>query len=335
MTKKQAGKKKTSKKQPTKSTSSEAGALKTTANIVSLLLIIFSVGYIFYILWPSPKERPVQTESPKPQKKTQKETPKPKIPAQKETPKRQKLPFEIYPKDNGIPTPEKAIEVLGKPKVALIIDDLGYDKRIAKRFIQLNASLTLAILPNSPHRKSIAISAHQQGKEVMLHLPMEPVEYPRIDPGPGALLTSMPPDVLIAQLNQSISSVPFIKGVNNHMGSKMTTVSRQLYQIFSILKKRNLYFVDSRTTSESLCTPSARMFQISYAERDVFIDNVQEPKALRKQFDKLIKIAKIRGKAVGIGHPYPVTIDVLSDILPKMKTHVQIVSASQIVGILD
>ena len=171
--------------------------------------------------------------------------------------------FEIYPK-NDIP-PHKPIlktkpEVLTKlPQVAIIIDDIGYDETLAQKFLDLDAVLTFSILPHSTHDKRIARLAHSKGFEVMLHLPMEPNEYPLINPGPGVLLTSMSPGQLINQLNEDLDDVPFIKGVNNHMGSKMTTIAPQLHQIFSILKKRNLYFIDSRTTVDTLCGPSARV----------------------------------------------------------------------------
>ena len=108
----------------------------------------------------------------------------------------------------------------------------------------------------------------------MLHLPMEPSEYPMVNPGPGALLSSMSADELIAQLKKDLQSVSSIKGVNNHMGSKMTQHSAQMYQIFSILKKEGLYFIDSRTTSKTLCKPSARLLQVPFAERDVFLDHI-------------------------------------------------------------
>jgi len=118
------------------------------------------------------------------------------------------------------PTPEKQL-----PLVAIIIDDLGYDKKIAKKFSNLNAMLTFSILPYSPHQKSIARLSRDKGFGIMLHLPMEPVEYPDVNPGPGTLLTSMTPDQLTRQLEKDLDAVPFIRGVNNHMGSKMSNVS--------------------------------------------------------------------------------------------------------------
>jgi len=131
--------------------------------------------------------------------------------------------------------------------VAIIIDDIGYDRGMAKKFLSLDAVFTFSILPYSPFQENILKAVHSKGWETMLHLPMEPNEYPKVNPGPGALLTSMTPDQLIRQLALNIAAVPGVKGVNNHMGSRMTTVSTQMNQVFSILKKRGLFFIDSRT----------------------------------------------------------------------------------------
>ena len=165
----------------------------------------------------------------------------------------------------------------------------------------------------------------------MLHLPMEPREYPAVNPGKGALLTSMSPDELIFQLNRNIDAVPHLKGVNNHMGSKLTAESNQIYQIFSVLKKRNLYFIDSRTTDRSICRPSARLFNIPFAQRDIFLDNEQKPEAVRRQIRELVLIAGSHGEAIGIGHPYSVTCQVLKEVLPELKNKVELVPASALV----
>ena len=118
------------------------------------------------------------------------------------------------------------------------------------------------------------------------------------------------------------------------MGSKMTAESGQMYQIFSILKKRNLYFIDSRTTSKTLCKPSARLFQIPFAQRDVFLDHFQEPDFIRKQIKELIRIAQRHGQAVGIGHPHTITYEILREMMPELQKKVKLVPASEIVHIV-
>ena len=205
---------------------------------------------------------------------------------------------------------------------------------MADRFIAMDAVFTFSFLPQSPFLKTIVTRAHRKGFETMLHQPMEPMEYPQVDPGPGALITSMTPDELTRQLNENLNEFPFIKGVNNHMGSKMTAISTQMYQIFVVLKKRDLYFVDSRTSAQTLCKPSARLMQVPFAERDVFLDHVQSKTFIRNQFRRLLHRAVNNGAAVGIAHPYPVTYEVFREILPDFKKKVHLVPASEVVQII-
>jgi len=243
--------------------------------------------------------------------------------------------FEIYPpevepfrKPAAKPAPRHPAKL---PKVAIIIDDIGFDRKIAEKFLELNANLTFSMLPHTSMQRSFAGKAREKGFDIMLHLPMEPNEYPMVDPGPGVLLTSMPPDELIRQLKKNLDAIPGIKGVNNHMGSKMTTVSNQMYQIFTVLKQRGLFFIDSRTSPNSLCRPSARLFQIPFAQRDVFIDHIQETDFIRRQIDHLVHIAYEQGEAVGIAHPHPLTYNVLRQVLPDLEKKVRLVPASQVV----
>jgi len=232
------------------------------------------------------------------------------------------------------PLPSEIPPVKKLPRVAIIIDDMGYDRALAEKFLGLNAALTLAILPHSPHQQVIAHIAHAQGAEVMLHLPMEPTEYPEINPGPGALLTSMSPDELLRVLDENLQAVPHVKGVNNHMGSKMTTHSEQIYQVFSVLKRRGLYFVDSRTTDASICQPSARLLQLPFTQRDVFLDHVQDPAFIRKQVRELVRVARQKGEALGIGHPHATTYNTLRDVLPELRQQVELVPASRLVRVI-
>jgi len=227
--------------------------------------------------------------------------------------------------------PEIPTEIL--PKLAIIIDDFGYDIEMAKRFIKIGGQLTCAVLPQSAYGRQIAILAKQAGHEVMLHQPMEPNEYPTVDPGPGAILASMTPDERINRLSANIDAIPGVVGVNNHMGSKLTTLSDEMNQVFTVLKSRNLFFVDSRTTAATVSQSAARLFKVPFAERDVFLDHVREEAAVRAQIEQLLNIAEIHGKAVGIGHPHEVTYRVLKESLPEMKKRVRLVPASAIIEV--
>jgi polysaccharide deacetylase 2 family uncharacterized protein YibQ len=321
-TRKKRRPKKSRKKSPVKSS-----FFKALAGMAILGALVVAVGLLVYHLAPP------QPPSPPPAAKS----------AENETPALKKKPaFEIYPKEKPAPrqslarkdipasipkpAPRKAL-----PSVALIIDDLGYDKKIAQKFAQLNVTLTFSILPHSPFQKKIARLAQSKGLEIMIHMPMEPVEYPQVNPGPGTLLTSMSPDELINQLDQNLNTLPGVKGINNHMGSRLTSESTQMYQIFSILKKRELFFIDSRTTAESLCEPSARLLQVPFAQRDVFIDHYIEPDFIRNQIKELIRIAKKNGEAIGIMHPHSTTLKVLQEMMPDLKGQVRLVPASKVV----
>lgn len=246
--------------------------------------------------------------------------------------------FEIYPKEEITPrkiipkTPSVLPEKL--PKIAIILDDLGYDKYIVEKFLKLDATLTFSVLPHIPYQKKIANAALKKGYEVMLHLPMEPDEFPKVNPGPGALMASMSPDELIDQLNKNLDTIPYLKGVNNHMGSRMTRNSNQLYQIFSVLKKRNLFFIDSVTTADSLCKPSARLFRVPFAQRDIFLDHIQEPEFIHQQFDRLVQFAQSHGEAIGIAHPYQITFEVMHELIPELKKKAVLVPASEVVHII-
>ena len=219
------------------------------------------------------------------------------------------------------------------PLVAIIIDDVGFDREAARQFAELDSHITLALLPGAPHGRVIAETLHSMGVEVMLHLPMEPMEYPRVNPGPGALLSTMEPDRLISVLRQDLDAVPHVRGVNNHMGSRLTSLSPQMHQIFTVLKARGLFFIDSRTTRHSLCRSSARLLRVPFAQRDVFLDNIQKSGYIKKQLAQLVDVAQRHGTAIGIGHPYKATYATLRAEMQAIKSQVTLVPASALVDI--
>ncbi|SLM32326.1 conserved exported hypothetical protein [Desulfamplus magnetovallimortis] len=221
------------------------------------------------------------------------------------------------------------------PRVAIIIDDIGFDMKMADKLAAIDTNITFAILPAAPFALKAAHKLHTKGMELMLHLPMQPVEYPEVNPGPGAILTSMSPDEVVDTLRKNLDALPYITGVNNHMGSAITALSPQVHQIFTVLKQRKLFFIDSLTSSESLCSQAAHLFQIPFGHRDVFLDNIQTKQYIINQIRKLVTTAKKNGFAIGIGHPYPATYIALRDEISNLKKHVKIVPASQVVGLLE
>lgn len=242
------------------------------------------------------------------------------------------IQFEIYP-ERDIPLVKEKKPLKTLPRIAIIIDDIGYDRAVVKKFLSLNLPITLSMLPKSPFAKSILGEARKNHVEIMLHQPMEPFEYPRINSGPGTLLTSMTPDELVGQLIQNLEEMPFVSGVNNHMGSKMTASASKMRQVFSVLKQRNLFFIDSRTTEKTICRPSADLLQIPFGERDIFIDHFQDSAFIKKQLHELVRIATEHGDAIGIAHPYTKTYRVLKTELPDLKQKIRFVPVSEIVRV--
>jgi len=238
-----------------------------------------------------------------------------------------RLTFRFLATRIPIPRPPRPL-----PRIAIIIDDMGYDVQIACRFLSLNAPLCFSILPYSPFQDQIAGRLHRKNREILLHLPMEPLEYPQVDPGPGALTSNMTREELVSQLENDLRAVPFAVGVNNHMGSKLTQDAEKMAMILSVLKRKNLFFVDSRTSAKTRCALVAKRLGLPFAQRQVFLDHVQDPHAIRFQIKRLISIANKRGVAIGIGHPYAVTWRVLKENLDKIKSQVQLVPVSSLVG---
>jgi polysaccharide deacetylase 2 family uncharacterized protein YibQ len=216
------------------------------------------------------------------------------------------------------------------PRIAIVVDDLGSNKRAVEELLRLDAPLTFSIFPLESSSRRIAHKAHAQGREVILHLPMEPRGYPLKDPGKGALFVSMGERELLRQLRKDLEAVPFIKGVNNHMGSRFMEHGEKVRLVLQELKKRGLFFLDSRTTSKSQGYQIARELALRADKRDLFLDNETDVKDIQAQLKKLIQIARNNGTAIGICHPYPSTITALKEMIPQIKAEgIQIVPLSQ------
>ena len=197
-------------------------------------------------------------------------------------------------------------------KVSIVIDDFGSDVVIARQFASLPFPVTLSILPHLAHSREIAELAHQAGREVILHLPMEPLNRSK-NPGPGALLLSMPDDQIRRNIRSALATSPYFDGVNNHMGSRVTRDAQIMKTILSELKEHGLFFIDSMTTNESKGWQVAGELKIPTLKRDVFLDDDPSADAIRSQIVKLVKIAKIRGAALAIGHPRKATLQSLQE----------------------
>jgi len=202
------------------------------------------------------------------------------------------------------------------PTIAIIIDDLGNHEQMGDRLIAIPTPLTLAFLPLRRHTKQQAQKAHQRGKEVMLHAPMENTR--NIPLGAGGLSRQMSNQELLTTFRHSLRSIPFVSGVNNHMGSTLTQDRRAMNVLMRELKGYSLYFVDSRTTASSIAHKTAVDYKIPALTRDIFLDNNIKTKDIHRQFRKLVEVARTNGTAIAIGHPHLRTVRYLERMLPKL-----------------
>jgi len=218
-----------------------------------------------------------------------------------------------------------------RPKVAIIVDDLGYKKELAFWFLRTEIPLTYSVLPGAPFTRSIAGDIREAGRELMLHLPMEPKQYPDVNPGPGAVLLSMDADEIRDVLEKDLKEVPGALGVNNHMGSSFTENSEKMQVVLKELRKRELFFIDSRTTSGSVGYRMAGELGVPSNKRGVFLDNDLDPRAIEIQVERLLSMARHSGSAIGICHPHPETLEVLRKYFQQVREEFQLVRVSDLV----
>ncbi len=223
---------------------------------------------------------------------------------------------------------------LDKPAfVSIVIDDLGYRLRDGLRAVNLPATISYSFLPHTPFANRLATLAHDRGSEIILHVPMESLDGRPL--GPGGLTGKMPHRELVTTINAGLASMPFASGVSNHMGSLLTSRPEAMQWLMQTLKQRSdLFFMDSRTTTGSVALDSARKAGIPSLSRDVFLDHDPSPLKIAQQFQHLIMLAKERGTALGVGHPYPETMEVLEGLLPTLrKKGVRIVKVTELIEI--
>jgi polysaccharide deacetylase 2 family uncharacterized protein YibQ len=277
-------------------------------------LIVISVAAIIYAL--QFQEEPVEVRPPKtptrqvePPKvippKTEKAKPVKETPVtQKTEPVKQKEKI-VVSKIDKIPLPLK--------QVAIIIDDIGYDLGPVRELLKVDADITFAILPLCSHSREAAEMLHEAHKETLLHLPMEPNSYPKEKPGNGTLFTDMNSEELIFQLEKDLASVPYVSGVNNHMGSKFMADEDKLILIFNKLKKKKMFFIDSRTTANTKAFAAAEKVNMQMASRKVFLDNDRDYNEIYKKLLEVTQNSSDVSPVIIIGHPYPETIRAIKD----------------------
>ncbi len=222
-----------------------------------------------------------------------------------------------------------------KPRISIIVDDVGINKHVVDSLIDISKDLTFAILPNRPFSRYAARQAGKNNIDVLLHQPMEPridSGYTADDAGEGVLLVGQTKKDILAILNRNLSSVPNAVGVNNHMGSKFTQNDELMRLVLARLKEKDLFFVDSLTTSGSKGYVIAKELGMNAARRDIFLDDRRKGKDyIRKQLRKLVRKAKKNGYSVGICHTYPQTIEVMREELDNISKEVNILPISKLI----
>lgn len=203
------------------------------------------------------------------------------------------------------------------PEIAIVIDDVGLDIKDSKRAINLPSYVTLSFMPYATRLREQTQEARDNGHELMLHMPMEPIGHD--DPGPGALLVDLPMEELHQRFQEALASFTGFDGVNNHMGSKFTAYPEGMEMVVGELQQRHLFFLDSRTSSKTVGESVARQHGLPTIARDVFLDDTMNADAIRAQLLQTEHVAKRKGYAVAIGHPHAITMEVLEKWLPEAE----------------
>ncbi len=216
-------------------------------------------------------------------------------------------------------------------QVAIVIDDIGYDLSQVDELLKIRAPLTFAVLPHCQHSQEAAERIHRAGKEVLLHLPMEPLS-PEKNPGKGVLLSGMRRDDIRRVLEEDLADVPYAVGANNHMGSRFMEDESGLRVLFGILEEKGIFFVDSLTTGRSRGRAAAVDTGIPFIARDIFIDGGDKQDTSSEDFLKAVKMNGSREGVVVIGHPYPSTIDTVRVSIEKLREEgLEVVPVSKLV----
>lgn len=212
-------------------------------------------------------------------------------------------------------------------QLAIIIDDLGYNLSMGRRTLDLPGAITVAVLPFTPHGRELAAYAHRRGKEIMLHAPMSNHhQYPL---GRGGLRSGMDKHEFLAVLRHNLADIPYVQGVNNHMGSQLTEQAEPMGWLMAELKHRQLYFVDSRTSAQTQALNQAQAIGLPSLKRDVFLDDKRDQQLIHQQLLRALEKAQQQGLAVAIGHPYPETLRVLEQLPALLDSYqVELVAVS-------
>ena len=279
---------------------------------VFLILAAIVAGALLYPLQHAPRPRsaalPEKTATPQPRPHA---SAAPALSSPSATPETRETPVTpVTPEPPASPTH-------GRHRLAIIIDDCGQWPDTERALIALPIPLTMSVMPKERYTQSIARAAADAGKGVMLHLPMEPRSG--ANPGAGKITTAMSDAAIEAQVKEDLALVPLAKGVNNHEGSKASADARVMNDVVSILAPANLFFVDSRTSAQTVGAQVAAAAGMRTASRDVFLDDVDERGAVESKLREAAADAEKNGSAVAIGHPRRATLEAISALIPDLE----------------
>lgn len=215
------------------------------------------------------------------------------------------------------------------PRVAIIIDDMGYHKRIGESLIELPYDLSFSFLPFAPFSKTLQKTSYLAGKTMLIHLPMQPK---------GKDISLESHTLFLAESNEkqqqlfeeNVAEVPNATGMNNHMGSLFTADPLVMKRILILAQERGYFFVDSVTTADSVGDKIAESLGMPHGKRDIFLDNVAEQAAICGQLHRLVALAEKKGSAIGIAHPYPETLLALQNCLKSAMKNVYLVPVNEL-----
>lgn len=281
---------------------------KSTPRIfIALLLIAVSI-FFFYNEFGTRVDPPKKSRMAGMTEKTEIKFPAIKIPAIKDT-------------ATQSPDSKKL------PRVAIVMDDMGLSREKAEQVLAIDSPITLAVLPGRPYSAWVADKGHKMGRDIIVHIPMEAIKPLKI--GEGGIHSWMNSKEIQKTVASDIAAVPYAKGASNHMGSAITQEKKAMKAIVAELKKHNLFFLDSMTTGKSLAYKTAKAAGVKALKRDVFLDNLDDPEEINKQWDRLLNIAAKKGTAIIQAHPRQNSIEFLKKAL-KDNTAIEVVPISDL-----
>ncbi|MBD2795670.1 divergent polysaccharide deacetylase family protein [Xenorhabdus sp. 18] len=215
-------------------------------------------------------------------------------------------------------------------RLAIVIDDVGYRVNEDNKLLQLPVAVSIAILPNSPYGRKIAEKAHQQGREILIHLPMAPLSQQPLEK--NTLHPAMSREEIARIMQDTIQKVPYAVGMNNHMGSAMTSNLRGMEKVMQVLSQSHLYFLDSVTIGNTQVTKAAMGTPVPVLRRHVFLDNIQTEAETQHQLNRAIALARRQGSAIAIGHPHPTTMRALQQALARLPNDIELVTPGMLLN---